>query len=168
MSSDLLKFYRGRGIDAAGRTIDEVWAFERGRLEAVHDYIQWIFPLPDPSRFNPDAPLLSAADIAAFRSDAALCERALRSLDVMLAFLGLVRRAQAIERAPAFSADMHWLQPLNHNHLRLTRMMLFLRHVGLATEAEAFLACVLDIAAREGKSTISDATLRFWQATRSV
>src|SRR5262245_5587601 len=64
--SRLLDFYRGEGTDAEGRRLDDILAWRDGRLEAVHDFIQWLFPLPEPSRFNPDAPLLTPHDIAAF------------------------------------------------------------------------------------------------------
>ena len=104
--SPLLAFYRGAGPDAAGRTIDEIWAFDHRQLEMVHDFIQWLFPLPEPSRFNPDAPLLTAADMAAFRAAPALRARALRSLDLMLAFYGLARTGAAIERAAGFVGSL--------------------------------------------------------------
>jgi hypothetical protein len=159
--SALLAFYRGEGPDAAGRTIDEVWAFDHRRLEMVHDFIQWLFPLPEPSRFNPDAPLLTADDIAAFRHDPELRRRAVRSLDLMLDFYGLERTDGEIRRGKNF-AKAHWLTALNHNHLRLTRILLFLRHAGLEGEAQAFFACLADIAAHEGRGAISERTLAFW------
>ncbi len=158
----LLDFYRGAGHDAAGRTIDEIWAYDAKHLEMVHDFIQWLFPLPEPSRFNPAAPLLTPVDIAAFRADAALRKRALRSLDLMLRFYGLVRDDQIIARGPGFE-NVHWLTPLNHNHLRLTRILLFLRHAGFEQEARALYGCLADIAAHEGKDAISERTLGFWR-----
>lgn len=168
MTSALLYFYRGRGVDAAGRTIEDLWAWDHRRLEMVHDYIQWLFPLPAPSRFNPAAPLLSAADIAAFREDADLRARASRSLDLMLAFYGLERRECAVVRRAGFAAATGWVEPLNHNHLRLTRIMSFLRHIGLKAQADALLACLEDIAAHEGATAISPETLAFWRASKDV
>ena len=158
-----MAFYAGSGTDGAGRTIDEIWSWDHRRLEMVHDFIQWLFPLPEPSRFNPHAPLLMAADVTAFRADPALQERARRSLDVMLDFLGLVRRGETISRAPHFSPDIHWLAPANHNHLRLTRILLFLGHAGLEVEARALLACLDDIASHEGAPKIAPRTLAFWR-----
>jgi hypothetical protein len=158
----LLDFYRSVGPDAAGRTIDDVWAYDVKRLEMVHDFIQWLFPLPEPSRFNPDAPLLTPADIAAFRTDADLRKRALRSFDLMLRFYGLVRGDKTIARGSGFE-NVHWLTPLNHNHLRLTRILLFLRHTGFEQEALALSTCLADIAAHEGKGAISERTLAFWR-----
>ena len=54
----LVKFYRGEGRDSEGRLLSEIWAWGNQELEDVHDFIQWLFPLPEPSRFNADAPLM--------------------------------------------------------------------------------------------------------------
>jgi hypothetical protein len=165
--SPLIAFYRGLAPDSQGRRIDEIWSWDHRRLEMVHDYIQWLFPLPEPSRFNPDAPLLSAADSTVFRGDPALQDRVRKSLDLMLDFLGLSRAGSVIARGPGF-ARAHWLEPLNHNHLRLTRMLLFLRHAGLEAEARALLACLEDIAAQEGRAAIAPRTLGFWRTAVPV
>lgn len=165
--SPLIAFYRGQAPDSQGRTIDEIRSWDHRRLEMVHDYIQWLFPLPEPSRFNPDAPLLSPSDIAVFRGDPMLQDSVRKSLDVMLDFLGLSREGTVITRGPGF-ARAHWLEPLNHNHLRLTRILLFLGHAGLAAEARALLACLEDIAAHEGAAAIAPRTLNFWRTAVSA
>lgn len=163
--SALVSFYRGEGVDHAGRRLGEILAWDHRRLEMVHDYIQWLFPLPEPSRFNPDAPLLSAADIAVFRGDERIRTRVLAALDLLLDFLGLARAGDEIARAPDFERRAaNWLQPANHNHLRLTRIMLFLRAAGFETLASALGRCLADIAGREGRGVISDRTLAFWRA----
>ena len=102
----LLRFYRLEGPDMHGRTLPEIWAWDAARLEDVHDYIQWLFPLPEPSAFNPRAPILTPETIAAFLADAQLRERLLRSLKLMLDFYGLALEsigngAPHIEPAPA-------------------------------------------------------------------
>ncbi len=169
MASPLLLFYKGLGPDAAGRRIEEIWGWDERRLEMVHDYIQWLFPLPEPSRFNPDAPLLSAEDSDAFRHDALLQDRARRSLDVMLAFYGLARQGGVVTRGPDFLVRAKaWLEPANHNHLRLTRILLFLRRIGLVAEAQGLLACLEDIAAHEGAQRITARTMTFWRETAHV
>jgi hypothetical protein len=136
----------------------------------VHDYIQWLFPLPDPSRFNLLAPRLTTADTAIFRDAPDLHDRVLRSFDLMIDFLGLLRTAHECRRGPAFAARSEtWLSPANHNHLRLTRILLFLGHAGLFREARALLSCLEDIAAHEGRGLIEARTLDFWrQAVRQA
>ncbi|TKJ09244.1 hypothetical protein E8Q34_17915 [Halomonas sp. 15WGF] len=54
--------------------------------EHTHDYIQWLFPIPEASRFNSFAPLLTPAVQAAFANDERLRHHQQRSLDVMLNF----------------------------------------------------------------------------------
>lgn len=163
--SAIVAFYRGVGTDHAGRRIDDIWSWDARRLEAVHDYIQWLFPLPDPSRFNPQAPLLSAADCDAFKADPDLERRALRSFDLLMEFLGLVRAGDAVVRGSNFASRAEsWLQPLNHNFLRLTRILLFLRHIGLAQQSSALFTCLCDIAAREGLGILDARVIGFWRS----
>jgi hypothetical protein len=162
--SNLIAFYRGTAPDAAGRHIAEIWAWDDRRLEMQHDYIQWLFPLPEASRFNPDAPQLTAADAALFRGDADLQAALSRSRDMMLRFYGLAFDGRPVTRAadfPARAAD--WVTSLNHNHLRLTRILLSLGYLGQGPVAQALLACLLDIADREGREAVTARTRAFWE-----
>ena len=61
----LLRFYGLESGDARGRSLTEIWGWDDERLEQVHDYIQWLFPLREPSAFNPGAPVLTRAAISA-------------------------------------------------------------------------------------------------------
>ncbi|MBL8628324.1 MAG: hypothetical protein JNM81_01755 [Rhodospirillaceae bacterium] len=160
--SAIIAFYRGHGTDHAGRRMADILAWDHRRLEMVHDYIQWLFPLPEASRFNPDAPLLSAADKAEFRASPELQAKVLQSLDVMLGFYGLARTPSDIQRGPVWQSTQHWLAPLNHNHLRLTRILLFLGHIGLPDVAAQLLKVLNDIAVNEGHKMVSPRTLSFW------
>ena len=164
-NTPLIAFYRGQAPDAAGRRIDEIWRWDFRRLEIAHDYIQWLFPLPEPSRFNTAAPCLAAAEARRFHSDSDLQARLGLSLDLMLKFYGLARRGQAIVRGGEFAARAaDWLTPLNHNHLRLTRILLTLGYLGRKADAEALFACLADIARGEGRDAISERSAGFWRS----
>ena len=54
-------FLRGTGCDGRGRRLADVLAFDDARIEGVHDFIQWLFPLAEASRAVPGAPVLGAA-----------------------------------------------------------------------------------------------------------
>jgi hypothetical protein len=162
-NSALLAFYRGAAPDSAGRMIAEIWAWDDVLLERVHDYIQWLFPLPERSRFNPDAPCLTKAEATAFRMDTDLQARLGRSRDLMLSFYGLAGDGGRIVRAGDFSKRAaNWLTPLNHNHLRLTRILLALGYLGRSADAAALFACLQDIQTHEGRAAISPRTAQFW------
>jgi len=92
--SRLVNFYRGKRTDSEGRLLTEIWEWGDDRLEAVHDFIQWLFPLPEPSAFNSRAPRLTQEDIAAFQSDLLLRSNVLRSFGRLLTFLGLEQTAE--------------------------------------------------------------------------
>ena len=52
-----------------GRTLDEILNWNDQAMEAVHDYVQWIFPTDEASMFNSQAPLLSPSLQAICRKD---------------------------------------------------------------------------------------------------
>jgi Opioid growth factor receptor (OGFr) conserved region len=135
--SRLVDFYSGQGTDAEGRSLDELLSWRDGRLEAVHDFIQWLFPLAEPSRFNPDAPLLTEEDVGAFRADPLLRDNLQRSFERLLTFLGLGRDPDGrIVEGPNFRsrATDVWAAR-NHNWLRITRILRSLRLLGLEDQA---------------------------------
>lgn len=162
--SQLLDFYRGGATDTEGRRLDDIWAWGDDRWEEVHDFIQWLFPLPEPSAFNPDAPLLSPEDVAAFRADAALQARLRRSFDRFIAFVGLSRTetGQVVE-APNFTSRLAdaWAFR-NHNWLRISRVLRCLSLLGLAAEARSFFAWLEDTFRRK-RFPIGPDTFRYWE-----
>ena len=127
MSSRWLSFYRGDGTDSEGRYIDEILAWDDDQLELVHDYIQWLFPLPEPSLFNPDAPMLTEADIVIARNDSAIQSNLKAAFQRMLRFYGLTPDTAALPKP--------WVRAVDHNHLRLTRILRSLRLLGRGEEA---------------------------------
>jgi len=155
--SQWLRFYADGGLDARGRRLEEILAWDDAALEAVHDYIQWLFPLPEPSAFNPAAPLPTHADIAAFRANPALRARLLAALARMRRFYGL-----AGEDAQA-AGQRAWLTPGNHNFLRITRILRSLTLLGCAPEARALLGELERLAAGPAGTVIGERTLRFWR-----
>jgi hypothetical protein len=159
--SHLVEFYRGTTPDTEGRTLAEIWAFSDEEMEDVHDFIQWMFPLREPSQFNPDAPLVTDADMAEFRGDPALRAALARSFERFLAFLGLsFDSGQVSEAADFASKDTVWRYP-NHNWLRITRVLASTRMLGLEAQSLAFFAFLEKVRDRPG-SRIDARTFRFW------
>ncbi len=126
--SAVTAFLEGEGPDGRGRTVFDVLAFDDVALERTHDFIQWLFPLREPSGAAPDAPVLADADIAAIQ-DSVAAQCAL---------------AAATDRMDAFYAATHdWLMPNDHNHLRITRIIRSLRLLRGDEAADAFKAVIV-------------------------
>lgn len=161
-SSNLLKFYRGEGVDSNGRSIQQLWCFSLEEKERCHDYIQWLFPLKKPSQYNQNAPLLDAKTIAAMRQDPLLMANIQRSFKEMLTFYGLRQKKNIIERAENFPERKRvWLTPNNHNHLRLTRILRCLTLLGLTQQAKALSSC-LKLLAKDYPNDIGKETVGIW------
>ncbi|MFE1603204.1 opioid growth factor receptor-related protein [Methylobacterium sp. ID0610] len=140
-------FLAGQGRDGRGRLLAEVLAFDDLRIEAVHDFIQWCFPLREASRAVPGAPVLGAGEADAIRADPA-------------ARAGL---AAARDRMRLFYARTDgWLTARDHNHLRITRILTALGDLLGPEEAEAFLAAVLARDAAAGHP-VNRESVAFWK-----
>ncbi len=161
--SQLLDFYRGEGTDAEGRQLDQILAWDDDSLEAVHDFIQWLFPLPEPSQFNPAAPLLTPEDIAGFQQDPLTRANLRRSFERILPFLGLTETTDGeVVEGPNFAKRerLIWAYS-NHNWLRITRILRSMRLLGLDAEAQALYERLASFHSRR-RFPIGDETFRYW------
>ncbi len=111
-------------------------------------------PLPEPSQFNSDAPILTQADIAAFKADPGLRRAVLAALARMRSFYGL-------PADPARHAA--WVTPGNHNMLRLTRILRSLHLLGLTEEAVKLLRELEALYEGGAATAIGPVTLGYWR-----
>ena len=144
--SRIVQFLAGEGRDGAGRTADEVLTFDDDRLEARHDFIQWLFPLTEPSAAVPGSPVLSRDDVAALVASDLAQMRLARAARRMLAFYG---------------ATGGWRAPADHNHLRITRIIRSLRLLSGDAAADAFRQKILALAE---DAPISATSRAYWNA----
>ena len=165
----LLAFYRGEGTDHRGRRLADIQAFGWQELEDAHDYVQWMFPLFERSRFQPHAPVLDEATAQRFRDDPRARQELRSSLGTMLEFYGLALSREhddlrpRVVRGPEFERrSAVWLTPMNHNFLRLTRILSSLCVLGEAELARALLACLVEIHGEHG-DTVGEETLVHWR-----
>jgi hypothetical protein len=168
--SRIIGFYNGTEPDHRGRYLREIQEWPDEQLESVHDYIQWLFPLTEPSGFNAAAPVLTRESIQEFRSRPDLQESLRVSFLRLMNFYGfevLSIKPIKVDRAPNFAAKATgWLSAGNHNHLRITRILRCLSVLGLEAEATAFLECLAEIYEDEQNKplpAISDETILYWR-----
>jgi hypothetical protein len=169
-SSEILTFYSGRSSDPRGRRLLEIQQWPDDLLESNHDFIQWMFPLLEPSSVHPDAPILDQETIREFKAHPELQQKLRESFLRMLAFYGFELNGDSglVVRVPDFAdQSTNWLWPGNHNHLRITRILKSLRLLGLETEAQAFFKCLSELYTEEtgrGIPRITATTFQFWSA----
>lgn len=165
----VLDFYEGRVVHPKGFTLDYVLGWDDGVLESEHSYIQWLFPLTEPSRAVRSSPLLEPQEIARFRDDPVLRQKVRRAFARMLGFYGFetispgsAEDSPVVVPSPGLSFRLdEWLTPGNHNFLRITRILKSLVILGFSPEARAFLAALADLRGQH-PGVIPDVTWKFW------
>ena len=162
---DVTQFYAGVKKDHMGRTLQEIQRFPFDDLEDCHDYIQWMFPLPEPSNYNPFCPLIEEQDIFEFKNNPFLKQRLLESLDVMLEFYGFVRSHGIATGVNFRQRCKNWVTPYNHNFLRLTRIIRSLHVLGCQNEAKDLQKVLEYVYNIPGNAKIiGEETLSYWRA----
>lgn len=170
--SRILDFYADMRTDDKGRTLADIQGWDDEKLEGCHDQIQWMFPVPERSRFNISAPVLTKDVIEQFRLDPQMKANLRTSFLRMMKFYGFAVQHQnfpvadnPVKVIAPFDFDALWLSPSDHNHLRLTRIIRSLRLLGLENESMALFLCLAKIWGREQKKDkprITDDTLGWW------
>jgi hypothetical protein len=165
--SKIIAFYKNDAIHPAGYTLEQLWDWSDQDLEYHHDYIQWLFPLPNPSREVSGCPVITAKEIARFRSDDSLRQALRTSMYRMLRFYGLKMtepeggRQRIIPAGDFPQKQLIWLTPDNHNYKRLTRILRSLRILGLERES-TLLFWALHRLYQAWSINIGTRTLGFW------
>lgn len=135
-------FYLG-SANSDGRTLGDVLSSSDGEWDAAHDFIQWVFPTPEPSMFNGDAPLATAEDAVLFRENPDVRKKLVAAFERFLSFLGLyfcVERL-VVDEVPSEAAASRrrvTMREFNHNFLRFTRVLRSLSFLGQGFLAKAF------------------------------
>ena len=93
VTARIIRFYTGEEPDHRGRYLHEIQQWPDGQLEGVHDYIQWLFPLPESSGFNVAAPVLNRESIQDFRNRPDVQDKLRVSFLRLMNFFGLEARS---------------------------------------------------------------------------
>ena len=140
---DNLRFLRGTAL-ATQRAAYAVTDFhspsgvyygDYEKLESLHDYIQWLFPIHVASKFNPDQHALQLHEAQSIAADPTCQRHLLLNYRCFLDFIGfsLVNEATgALTRHAGAPARLRNLNAESHNKLRITRVLKCFGSCGLA------------------------------------
>jgi hypothetical protein len=108
-------------------TYYEVMDMNDEEFEKRHDFIQWLFPIDSVSKYNLFAPVVSECFYDYIRKD-----RAIDATRKMCGFLGFQLYMAGIN----YERVKEWWYDGNHNTLRITRMLQFLKGCGFHYEID--------------------------------
>lgn len=130
--SQILKFYRGEGNRSGHLLKDILEKWDDEDWERGHDFIQWVFPTDEESKFHPDAPIMTCQEAIILGEDPELREKVLAALERFKKFLKLDTGPTAWVIS---NSSPHWWIGPNHNLLRISRAIRCLALLGLKEEA---------------------------------
>jgi hypothetical protein len=118
--NNALRFLSG-SRDPQGRTVNTILTASDHWLEMSHDWVQWAFPNQGASAFNEDAPVWTEEEARSLSPEA---RNNLRQL---------------LKRFEKFLQNTTWWRHRSdHNHARITRVILCLRDAEMREEAQRF------------------------------
>lgn len=128
--SDIIDFYCGQRI-GTNDSLREILKKNNDYWEDCHDFIQWLFPLNEYSNYNHSAPILKEDDITQLQ-ELFLWNPELVSgaVNRFMNFLGFEYN-QSGYYIVRFNDFYIRVAKFNHNHLRITRLIKFLKLVEL-------------------------------------
>lgn len=164
-AKDSIRSYLGYGgMDHRRRTLGQSLAWDDEMLESTHDFVQWWFPLIEPSSFNPDAPVASRLEFEELSVDEHVRAGVERAMHRMLSFYGLRQTASGvIKKAGQWDRrSQNWAFTQNHNDLRITRILKSLCLLGHRQNAEALLVVLEGVITQE-RDPNDQGPLIFWR-----
>jgi hypothetical protein len=157
-------FLAGLGYDHTGRSLGEILAWPDDRLETTDDYVQWLFPLPEPSPLNPHAPAPTLDEFAMLARDDAVRAGVGLAARRMLRFLGFDYdgfRPVKADNWPQRSAN--WVAWPTVRDRYISRMLRSASLLGLHDEATRVLG-VLEEVLPHYRGDASSGALNYWRA----
>ena len=145
---DIVGFLEGKTPDHRGRTLSMVLAFSDEWAEQTHDYVQWLFPLDEPSGSVHGAPVLSDLDIDEIKKSPAAQANLIKASEWFFQFL---------------NRNQRWIAKYDHNQLRITRAIKSLRLLVGDIEADNFRQSIFDYLG-EDSDLIGEKAKSFWKS----
>ena len=158
------KFLEGRGVDTQGRTVYDVLGFHYDLMEDEHEWIQWAFPNPRPSKAQPQATPERFTKEQAARIMGSVIARAhsVALLYKTLRFWGIEWNGQSSFQVKNAARLCRSLSGNNHNTKRMTRVIVFLYSTGQEHEAQELQAFLWRCRSEQPGFEPSEKTLRYW------
>ena len=154
MHTPLRKFLSGEGKDHLGRSIEEILNQDDHWLEFTHNWIQWCFPLFEPSQSVKNLPTLDSIEEVELIRGCSVSQENMR---------------RALMRYAEFLRDSdQWLRYHDHNHLRITRVIKSAKLLMSEEQAAEFFTYVMGQVEGRAKGKLSKISLNYWEQELDV
>jgi len=161
MDNFFINFFQNEISNIDGLKYEDILKYDNKKLEDKHNYIQYLFPLPVKSKYNPNAPVIDQIFINEAINNMEIRKNIIKSFLRMLNFYGYnytVKPFNIIDKGE----PKQWLSRNNHNYLRITRILKFLMLVKMDLLAYKF---VEQLCKLKDTGKIDEESFNFWITT---
>ena len=141
-----LAFLCGLQSDLLGRNLSDIWSYDDKQIEETHDYIQFLFPLDEPSKSSFHGFYLTEDDVLEIIKSNEAKKNIIKSSEWFIGFL---------------DRNRIWTHGYNHNQLRITRVIKCLRLLVGEDAADQWRDRVIEFVG--DTSGIPDESLTYWR-----
>ncbi|GAD79113.1 opioid growth factor receptor-related protein [Vibrio ezurae] len=158
----LCRFMLGHHLDHKQRNIEQIWSLDDFWLQHDREYIQWLFPIDTPSKFQPLVPLVCSSTRDYFLTCKVLQKAQRRSLHIMLNFYDMqIKNGAVVPKNKLSIHEQSWLNDDDHSHRCITRIIRSLTLLGQQDLGRQFQEGMLDTAIKYGKTR--EESLNYWR-----
>ena len=143
---DILEFLCGRKPDLMERNLSDIWSYDDKQIEETHDFIQFLFPLNEPSKSSFHGFYLTEDDVCKIIESSEAKTNIIKSSEWFIGFL---------------DRNRIWLEGYNHNQLRITSVIKCLRLLVGDDVADQWRDKVTSMI--KNNSNIPDESLTYWR-----
>jgi len=154
-----LEFFKNKNVYKY--KLDEILAWPNSKLESTHDFIQWVFPNFEKSKYNTNTPDLTLEEVNAIKNDPVAYTNMLNAWRRMFDFYGFNFQSDKVLSKNENFFTPHWISLGNHNYLRITRIIKCMKIFQLDNLANSLMNCLEELYP-EYSVQIGLVTLEFW------
>jgi hypothetical protein len=164
-NTKIINFYKDEMMPEAKRKLSDIWKWNDSRLENAHDFIQWIFPTREKSRFNYSSHVLNCELIKIMKNDEEIMANLRTSFDVMFAFYGW-RINDDGDNVERLEKPMKWIK-FCHNYDRITRILNCLNIFDVKLSKMFFLAMCHTVLKYPKNKNLVKSYFEYWLPTQN-
>jgi hypothetical protein len=163
-----VRAYLGYGApDDRGNTLDSTLRRDNDWYEDSRYFVQWMFPIAEPSQVKQDGPMLSAIDFLRLADDRRVHEGVMSGVVRLLCFLGL--RLDPVGGGAVagenWTVEWHrWARFPGHNDMRVSRMLRCLALIGEAELAKNIYLDLERLIRHTRGAEAAEPALAYWRA----
>ena len=160
----LLHFFLNNEDQRIPHRHEDIVVFTDDEVEAYHDFIQWIFPTSQPSRFNGDAPTIDENFAAMLYDNQCALQNYCKSCRRYLHYMDFDCNGDG--NIHTYHGGRPFYRLPYHNFLRITRILQSLRETGHPQCSANLFTQMMDMLHATRNHPVSSTTIAYWQGTQ--